>query len=142
MECVSKWITFQLSLSFPPSLFFFPLFLAILSSFLLSFSFFLQVSFSLSNGLHVSAKWPWHCDDKVKCPRAQGHAVSPRVRSQCSAYSTQSQLSANPPVQTTLSGSPFISRSAGPVVIEKKLWVSDAHFSSLGGQISFICLCP
>lgn len=28
VECVSKWITLQLSLSLPPSFFFFPLFLA------------------------------------------------------------------------------------------------------------------
>lgn len=97
VECVPKWITFPLSLprshslscrSFPPLL--------------LSFSFLLQVSFSLSNGLHMSAKWPWHCCDKVKCPGAPSHAVPSRVRSQCSAYSTQPQPSANPPVQTKL----------------------------------------
>lgn len=88
VECVPKWITFPLSL-IPSSLFFFPLFLAILSPFIAFHSFLLQVSFSLFNGLHMSAKRPWHRCDTVKCPSAQSHAVPPRVRSQCSAYSTQ-----------------------------------------------------
>ena len=119
VECVPKWITFPLSLSLFHSLHHFcsPLFLPpILAPLLLSASLLPQVSCSLFNGLHMSAKWPWHCCDKVKCPGALSHAVPPRVRSQCSAYSTQPRgLSANPPVQTTLSRSPFITRSARPL---------------------------
>lgn len=114
VECVPKWITFPLSLTYSLHLSFSFCFLAILAPLLLSFSLlsFPQVSFSAFNGLHMSAKWPWHHCDKVKCPSAPAHAVLPRVRSQCSAYSTQSQPSANPPVQTTLSASPFICHSA------------------------------
>lgn len=90
MECVPKWITFLLSLSLSPSLLLSPSFLPFLPPLLLSVSLLPQVSSSLFNGLHMSAKWPWHCCDKVKCPSALSHAVPPRVRSQCSAYSTQS----------------------------------------------------
>lgn len=64
--------------------------LAILSSLLLSSCFF------LFNGSHMSEKGLWHRGDDLH----SGHAGSPRVRSQCSAYSTQSQFCANPPVQT------------------------------------------
>lgn len=96
-----------------------PNFLAILCPLLLPFSLLLQVSFSLFlslfNGLHMSAKWPWH---KVKCPAALSHAVPPSALDhKCSAYSTQPQPSANPPVQTTLSRSPIHHRPCQPFVI-------------------------
>lgn len=72
-----------LTLSFPPSL---PFSFAILSPppqnpfYCFRSPSFLQVSVSLSpsllfNGLHMSAKWPWHRRDKVKCPGARSHAV-------------------------------------------------------------------
>ena len=64
--------------------------LAILSSLLLSSCFF------LFNGSHMSGNRLWHRGDDLR----SSHAGSPRVRSQCSAYSTQSWLCANPPVQT------------------------------------------
>lgn len=86
---------------FSPSLFFFPSFLPFLPLYCFHSPSFSQVSFSAFNGLHMSAKWPWHRCDKVKCLSAPSHAVPPRVRSQCSAYSTQPQPSVNPPVQTT-----------------------------------------
>ena len=113
VECVPKWITFPLSLAYSLHLSFsFPSFLPFLPLYCFHSPSFSQVSFSTFNGLHMSAKWPWHHCDKVKCPSALAHAVLPRVRSQCSAYSTQPQPSANPPVQTTLSASPFICHSA------------------------------
>lgn len=52
VECVSKWITFPLSLSFPPSFLSFSLFTALFY-------------FYLVNGLHMSGKWPWHRYDNV-----------------------------------------------------------------------------
>lgn len=59
--------------------------------------FFLLSSCSfLFNGSHMSGKGLWHRGDHV----LSGRAGSPGVRSQCSAYSTQSRLCASPPVQT------------------------------------------
>lgn len=87
-ECVSKWIYAPtLTLIQPVSL---SASLAILSSLLLSSCFF------LFNGSHMSGKGLWHRGDDLR----SGHAGLPGVRSQCSAYSTQSRLRANPPVQT------------------------------------------
>lgn len=92
MECVPNWITIQLSL-FTPSLFLYPLL----------FFFFCHscpfiASFSKSPSLHLMA---YTCQ-----PSGHGTAVTkwnapvfwpvlfpPRVRSQCSAYSTQPQHS-------------------------------------------------
>lgn len=67
VECVPKWITFPLSRSHSLHL---SLFCCSFLWLLLPFSFLLQVSFSPFNGLHMSAKWPWHCCDKVKYPSA------------------------------------------------------------------------
>lgn len=60
---------YVLTLALVASIFFVPL-LRFLESFpflllLLPFCLFLQVSFCLSNGSHMSTKWPWYCDDKV-----------------------------------------------------------------------------
>lgn len=104
-----------LALSFSQSLLLSPLSLPFLPLYCFQAPSVSRVSFALFNGLHMSAKWPWHCCDKVKCPSAPSHAVPPGVRSQGSAYSTQPQASADPPVQTTLSRSPFVSRPAGPL---------------------------
>lgn len=88
-ECVSKWIYAPtLTLIQPDSL---SASLTILSSLRLSSCFFLL------NGSHMSGKGLWPHGDDLR----EGHAGSPGVGSQRSAYSTQSGLCANPPVQTT-----------------------------------------
>lgn len=124
-ECVSKWIYAPtLTLIQPVSL---SASLAILSSLLLSSCFF------LFNGSHMSGKGLWHRGDDLR----SGHAGSPGVRSQCSAYSTQSRLRANPPVQTTPSPAAWSLCYWG-----KKKTICDVCFCSLQTQILFKCFYP
>lgn len=144
MECVPKWITFLLSLSLSLHLFCFPP----LSCHSCPLYYFQSPS-SLFNGLHMSAKWPWHCCDKVKCPSALSHAVRPRVRSQCSAYSTQSPSYCQPtcpnhtiriPIHQSPVSQPFV--TAACYRREKNGHVGFLlHISfTLRGQILFIRL--
>lgn len=111
--------TLRLSLSFSPT----PS-LAILSSLLLS------SCFSLFNGSHMSGKGLWHRGEDLR----SGRAGSPGVRSQLSAYSTQSGLCANPPVQTAPSPATWSLCNGRATLM--------CVFGSLQIQILFKCFYP